>query len=46
MEHSLPEGWGMTWTDDRNGGWFVGWMEWAAAALWGGGDERGVEARE
>ena len=31
----------MTWADERNEGWFVGWMEWAAAALWGGGDERG-----
>ena len=31
VEHSSPEGLGMTWD---------------AAALWGGGDGRGVEARE
>ena len=41
VEHSSPEGLGLTCADERNEGWFVGWMEWAAAALWGGGDERG-----
>ena len=40
VEHSSPEGLGMTWADERNGGRFDGgWSE--CGGIVGGGDERG-----
>ena len=52
MEHSAPEGLGMTWADERNRGWrlncrgdvkggLLGDVV-RAVALWDGGDERGM----
>ena len=35
VEHSLPEGMGITWADERNGGWIDGgWSECCGIVGW------------